>query len=295
MRILYIQPAEGFGGAERQSVAHITHLRALGHTVVPFVGPGRLVPVALEDAGVHDYVFSTHFPSDPPRPLPLWRNIVHRVGFFEAWRRTTRHAIEAGRAAAGIDLVFASRPFGWTVGSFVARRLQVPVVWRAGTMPNGLVDHLALRWLARMIKPDALVANAFALAAKLAPAIAVPSYVVYNGVDVDRFYPKRTRPRFRLELGLHPEAPVVGVSARPHPDKGLDLLAAVIARVSRRFPRLHVLVTGEDGWRGTLERRFAADGLRARVTFLGHVRDIESFYRSCDVIARKDERQGGAA
>lgn len=292
MRILYIQPAEGFGGAERQSVVHIKHLRALGHEVIPFVGPGRPIQTALEDAGIQDYVFSPHLPSDPPRPMSLWKNIRHHIGIFDAWRRTTRHATDAARAARGVDLVFASRPFGWTVGTFVARRLGVPIVWRAGTMPFGLVDHLSLRWLARLIKPDALVANARALALKLAPAIAVPSYVVHNGVDVDRFYPRRARPRFRSELGLLPETPVVGVAARPHPDKGFDLLAAVIARVSRRFPEMRVLVAGEDGWRGTLERRFVADGLGDRVTFLGHVRDIENFYRSCDVIALASKATG---
>jgi len=195
MRILYIQPAEGFGGAERQSVVHVKHLRALGHEVVPFVGPGDAIKMALEDAGIHDYVFSSHLPSDPPRPLTWWKNLVHHVGILDAWRRTTRHATEVARAVGGVDLVFGSRPFGWNVSTFVARRLGVPVVWRAGTMPHGVVDQLAMRWLAPLIRPDALVANAYVLASKLAPAIAVPSYVVHNGVDV----------KFAcLELGSNP-------------------------------------------------------------------------------------------
>src|SRR5262249_59774649 len=120
-------------------------------------------------------------------------------------RRRPPRGTGAARAAGGADLVFAGGPFGWNVGPFVARRVGGPVVWRAGTMPHGIVDQLAIRWLAPLIRPDALVANAYALASKLAPAIAVPSYVVHNGVDVNRFYPRRARPRFRTELGLTPE------------------------------------------------------------------------------------------
>jgi glycosyltransferase involved in cell wall biosynthesis len=168
----------------------------------------------------------------------------------------------------------------------------VPVVWRAGTMPSTLGHELALRTLARAFRPQALITNAVALNDRIAPAIGAPSFVIRNGVDVDRFQPARTRPRFRAEVGIDRDALVVGVSARPHPDKGFDALATAAARLGRVHPTFRMLIAGDDGWRETLQRRFAAEGLGQRVTFLGHVRDIENFYRSCDVIALASKDNG---
>lgn len=292
MRLLYIQPAEGFGGAERQAVVHIKHLRRMGHTVIPFVGPGHPIEMALQDAGIDDYVHSTNLPTDPPRPMSALRAMRHAIELVTSWRPASREAIESVRRRGGVDLVFASRPIGWAIGSVAARRLSVPVVWRAGTMPSTLGHDLALRTLARAFRPQALITNAVALNDRIAPAIGAPSFVVRNGVDIDRFHAARTQPRFRAELGLAPDALVVGVSARPHPDKGFDALAAAAARLGRIHPTLRMLIAGEDGWRAALQRRFAAEGLGQRVTFLGHVRDIENFYRSCDVVALASKPNG---
>jgi len=295
MRILYILPAEGFGGAERQGVVHIRRLRELGHDVVPFVGPGRPIRMALEDAGVGDYRFCSDLPQDAPRPLTLVRRVRHGWDTLSAWRRASSCALEVARSAGGVDLVFASRPVGWAVGAVVAHRLDAPIVWRGGAMPTSRLHTLALRTLARWFRPDALITNAMALHNRIAGLIGAPSYLLRNGVDVDRFSPQRAWPRLRAELDIAPAVPVIGVSARPHPDKGFDLLAAVVARMSVRFPTLRVLVAGEDGWRKAIERGFREDGLGARVTFLGHVRDIENFYRSCDVIALSSRANGEEA
>lgn len=292
MRILYIQPAEGFGGAERQAVVHIKHLRLMGHTVIPFVGPGQPIEMALQDAGIDDYVHSTNLPTDPPRPMSARRAIGHGIEVATSWRRASREAVKSVRDRGGVDLVLASRPVGWAIGSAAARRLSVPVVWRAGTMPSTLLHDLALRTLARAFRPQALITNAVALNDRIAPVIGAPSFVVRNGVDLDRFLPARTRPRFRAALGIDADALVVGISARPHPDKGFDALATAAARLGRIHPSMRMLIAGDDGWREALQRRFIADGLGQRVTFLGHVRDIENFYRSCDVVALASKSNG---
>jgi glycosyltransferase involved in cell wall biosynthesis len=292
MRILYIQPAEGFGGAERQGVVHMKHLRSMGHDLIPFVGPGRPILTALEDAGIFDYVHSTSFPADPPRPMSAARALRHGLNTIGWWRRAGQEAMKSTERLAGVDLVFASRPIGWAVGAFAARRLSVPVVWRAGTMPSTLAHELGLRTLARAFRPQALVTNAVALDERIGAAIGAPSFVVRNGVDVERFRPARTRPRFRTDLGIAADVPVIGVSARPHPDKGFDLLGHAVARLGRLYPTLRMLVAGDDGWRDTIQRRFVAAGLGERVTFLGHVRDIENFYRSCDIVALASKPNG---
>ena len=41
LRLLYLLPAEGFGGAERQGVYHLAELPRHGVEVTAFVGPGQ--------------------------------------------------------------------------------------------------------------------------------------------------------------------------------------------------------------------------------------------------------------
>ena len=41
LRLLYLLPAEGFGGAERQGVYHLAELPRHGVEVTAFVGPER--------------------------------------------------------------------------------------------------------------------------------------------------------------------------------------------------------------------------------------------------------------
>jgi glycosyltransferase involved in cell wall biosynthesis len=284
VRILYVQPAEGFGGAERQSVVLIRRLRELGHDVFPFVGPGQPIRDALESAGITDYVFTDQFPKATIEPLKFRERLRRGVEHLLAWRRAGHAALEAAHTLGGIDLVFASRPLGWAAGGMVARRLGVPIVWRCGSMPTSRAQAIALRWLGRLFPPDALIANANALESLMAGMVKVPSAVIRNGVDLDRFNPRRTAPVFRSALGLE-NAPVIGVAARPHPDKGFDLLADVVERVSQREPQARVLVAGDDSWRLHYQRRFRERGLGMRVTFLGHVGQMETFYRSCDVVA----------
>jgi glycosyltransferase involved in cell wall biosynthesis len=284
VRILYVQPAEGFGGAERQSVVLIRRLRELGHEVFPFVGPGEPIRDALETAGIFDYEFTDAFPKATIEPMSFVERVQRAVVHLRAWRRAGRAAQAAADAIGGIDLVFASRPLGWAAGGMVARRLGIPIVWRCGSMPTSRAQTFALRWLGRLFPPQAMIANADALSDCMAGLVDVPSYVVRNGVDVDRFNPRRAQPMFRNLLGID-DAPVIGVAARPHPDKGFDLLADVVERVARAIPRLRVLVAGDDSWQLHYQRRFRERGLGTRVVFLGHVGAMESFYRSCDVVA----------
>ena len=50
------------------------------------------------------------------------------------------------------------------------------------------------------------------------------------------------------------------------------------------MPGLRVLFAGDCGWREHVEQYFFKNNLKPSVTFLGHIQEIETFYKSCDVI-----------
>jgi len=58
----------------------------------------------------------------------------------------------------------------------------------------------------------------------------------------------------------------------------------VVRSAVAEVPSLRFLVAGESGWRAHYQSLFGSSGLSERVTFLGHVADIESFYASCDIV-----------
>lgn len=114
------------------------------------------------------------------------------------------------------------------------------------------------------------------------PLLSCDSYLVPNGVDLERFDPDVTSPRFR-ELIDRGNGPVLGVVARPAAEKGFDTLVDAMDRLKRRVPDMRLLVAGDYPGR----EQYEAELMRVThgaTRFVGHIEDVENFYRSCDVI-----------
>lgn len=281
MRLLYLQPAEAFGGAERQGVLHIKHLPRFGFDVLPIVGPGRPIRDALRREGVGDYVFFRHFPSATHSRLSLFENLRYLDRYWQAQRRSV-DALWRLVKPLQIDLVIANRTFGWLVAAPLAARLGVPYVLRAGSRPASRLAPLGLHLLRRAWPPPAaLLSNCEAVERGLKGPLGCPARVVPNAVDTDRFDPT---PRRRTVPAARAEVPVVGMAARPAPEKGFDLFIRVVRRVRERVPSVVFKVAGEFGWRPHFEAVLGQAGLAPHVQFLGHVEDMVEFYADCDVV-----------
>jgi glycosyltransferase involved in cell wall biosynthesis len=109
------------------------------------------------------------------------------------------------------------------------------------------------------------------------------SYVVYNGVDLDLFRPRSASGYLHRELGLPPDALLVGTIGQIGLRKGQDVLLSAAIALARRLPNLHWLVVGERFSDKAESRRFEADlharsnrELPGRVRFLGRRNDVAS-------------------
>lgn len=284
MRVMYIQPAEGFGGAERQGILHMKGLAALGHEVFPVVGPGDPIRRALKREGLNIYYFFEDMLYEIERPLSVVGRTVNSKNLFEGWLHMQNHLSRLAQELQ-VDLVFASRTVGWIVASPVAHRLDLPLIWRGGSRPTSHYQKFWLGVLSRLWRPDLLICNCEAVWSQLDPIVQSPSLIIPNGVDTTRFDPRRVEPTFRQQLQLDSTIPIIGFAGRPAPEKGLELLAQVIQKTLQHISPLHVLIAGEYGWRVYYEQMFRNLGLGTKqVTFLGHVEEIEQFYASCEVI-----------
>ena len=114
--------------------------------------------------------------------------------------------------------------------------------------------------------------------------------VVPNGVDFRRFaFDPRTRASRRAELGVPPEAFVVGAVGRLHPFKRYDLLLRAAEPLLRRGAR--VLLVGEGTERPRLEELARRTGHPRRVTFAGPREDVPELLSAMDLFAAPSQEE----
>jgi len=290
LRILYLQPASSFGGAERQGAQAMGLLPRFGVEVLPVVGPGREILAFLEDAAVPHWLHRPDLPHDRKGPRDARAKAALWSDYVRAFFRLRRDLAEEARSRR-CALVFASRPFAWTVAGAIGARVGVPVVWRAGTRFEHWAHEPALRFLSRLHPPRAVVYTSEAVRRGLSPSVGAPAFVVHNGVDVARFAGARATRSLRGELGLG-DAPVVALAARIAPEKGTALLVEVCLLLRRLVPGVRVLVAGDSGWRPLLARAFADAGLDGTALLLGFVREVERVYATADVVLSTSSDEG---
>jgi D-inositol-3-phosphate glycosyltransferase len=115
--------------------------------------------------------------------------------------------------------------------------------------------------------------------------------VVHPGVDLDIFTPG-DRGAARHRLGLDTDEQVIAFVGRIQPLKAPDILLRAATKLTGRYPRLRLLVTGGPSGSGlqapdTLVRLAADLGISARVTFLPPQprSELVTVYRAADLVA----------
>jgi len=87
----------------------------------------------------------------------------------------------------------------------------------------------------------------------------------------------------RAELGIEPEAPVIGTVCKLRPQKALEVLVEAARILVPRFPLLQVLIVGEGPERPALERRIEEIGLDGTVRLVGYRNDIANVLAALDL------------
>lgn len=282
LRLLYLLPAEAFGGAERQGVLHLAELPRHGVEVTALAGPGAPIFRALERARVRGVERFQHFPDTTHAPLSALGNARYLTRYLSRLHASAV-AVEERVRGERYDLVFANRTFAWLVAAAVSRRLGIPYVIRAGSRATSPALLPALSLLSRLAPPRAMLANCRAVERSLGPWLGGRRFVVPNAIDTDEFCPGPAR-RARERLGLPLDVPLVGLAARPAPEKGIELLLRVARRVRDEWPSVRFVCAGEFAWRAHYEALLARSDQRDAFSFLGHVDEMVEFHRAMDVV-----------
>ena len=182
------------------------------------------------------------------------------------------------------------------LGRWAAWLAKAPIVvhtvhgWGHHERQNPLIRrfYVLLEKLTQRITDALIVVSPRNTEKGLADRIGTPEkYItIRSGIEMDRFLePGRPREDVRRELGIPPEAPVVGTVTRLSPQKSpLDYVLAA-ALVTAQRPDVHFVLVGSGPLREQVESQIAATGLTENVHLTGLRRDVPDLMHSFDIFA----------
>lgn len=179
-------------------------------------------------------------------------------------------------------------------GRLAAKRARVPVILSA-LHSTGWPDGISR--LNRVLTPitDGFIAVAqshgdFLVEMERLPADKV--FVIPNGVDTDRFQRDQVaRSKWRSELGISPEAPVVSIVAALRPEKNHRLFLETAHIVNQSLPETQYLIAGDGPIREELTELAHSLQIGENVRFLGSVHDIPGVLSASDLFALTSDNE----
>ena len=117
-------------------------------------------------------------------------------------------------------------------------------------------------------------------------------HVLYNGIDLARCRPGRSRQEMRAALKLPAEVPVLAIISRlDHWGKGHRELFQAMAELRRSRP-VHCLVIGGGRRQGEMAALVQELGLAPSVTFVGQRQDVPDLLNAADIFVLPSHSEG---
>jgi len=279
MRVAWLFEYPTLHGGERSLLATLPYLRAAGFEIVALAPPAGALAERLAAEGV-----------------PL---IALEITDLDGRRPSQLHL----RARLS-ELLAASQAALLHANSLAMGRLSGPV---AAELPLPSISHLrdiiklSAAAVADLNRHDRLLAVSeatrdFHIRQGLA---AEKTHVLYNGVDLQQFHPRRASGWLHERLGLPREAMLVGSIGQLVLRKGHDVVAHAAASLGGQLPHVHWIIAGsrhsqkdeaiehETAVRAT----FAAAGLADRVHFLGTVENVDELLPELAVLIHPSRQE----
>lgn len=117
---------------------------------------------------------------------------------------------------------------------------------------------------------------------------------IRNGIDLTRVVPTVERSAMRAQLGIAPDAFVVGTVGRLMPIKGFEYLIEAFAQLRRQqgLQESKLVIVGDGPLRAVLGQCAESHGLSHDVEFLGMRTDVYNLMRVFDVFALSSLHEG---
>ena len=273
--VMMIQSLEG-GGAEGFATALASALdrRRFDVTVCVTRRRGRVPDSLLQDAGVD--------------VIHLQRDSMLSV---RPWMQLFRHLRQDGT-----DILHGHMYGSNAWAAIIGRMAGVPVVvatehsWSYGGRPiRRLVDGYLI---GRLV--TAFVAVSSSDARSMVEVEHVPPHKVRL---IQTALPRREGPdgdgaRFRREIGVGPDVPLIAAVASLTRAKALDVLVRAVAVLTARLPSARLVIAGDGPERRSLTALVEGLGIGDNVMLIGRRGDVADILAACDAFALSSDHEG---
>ncbi|PYJ23112.1 MAG: hypothetical protein DMF42_00205 [Verrucomicrobia bacterium] len=265
MNILYVESSRSWGGQEYRTCLEINWLNAHGHQAWLACNPGSQVHSKASELGTRVLTMSLRSRVDPLCSWRLWRfcrrnkiNLLKTYSSKDHWLCLPLYlcGIPLSRARCITD------PIGSKGRAFVFKHGCSQIVADASVIKRQLVEE-------HRVDP-----------AKIE--------VIGSAVDLEKFKPPRDGTKFRREIGVGDNIPLIGNVGMIRPDKGQLVLVEAAHLVLQKRPDARFVIVGQGT--GILKRginvRHAIDQARLadKIIMAGYRWDTPDVYAACDMI-----------
>jgi glycosyltransferase involved in cell wall biosynthesis len=209
------------------------------------------------------------------------------------WRALRAHAARA--LSHGVRIIQGFHFHGSLYGALLKGRCagaRLVACEQALYGPDARHHRAARSWYYG--RTDSVVANCEAVRQAVASRDRIDPdriAVIYGGVDIERFRPRRAGGS--LPAGFPGgSGPFVGLVGRLHPDKGQMLLVEAAPSILESVPGARFVLAGEGPQRAEIESAIAARNLAERFTLLGDRRDVPDLLGAFDLLVLPSASEG---
>ena len=265
MNILYVESSRSWGGQEYRTCLEINWLNAHGHQAWLVCNPDSQVHSKASELATRVVTMPLRSRVNPLCTLRLWKFCrQNKIDLLKTYS-SKDHWICLPLFVCGIPLSRArciTDPIGSASRAFVFKHGCSQIVADASVIKRQLVKQNG-------IDP-----------AKIE--------VIGSAVDLVKFKPPRNRTKFRREIGVGDDTPLIGNVGMIRPDKGQLQLVKAAPLVFEKHPGARFVIVGQGT--GILKRginvRNAIDQARLadKIIMAGYRWDTPNVYAACDMI-----------
>jgi len=265
VNILYVESSRSWGGQEYRTCLEINWLNAHGHQAWLVCNPDSQVHSKASELGTRLVTMPLGSRVDPSCSWRLWRFCRrNRIDLLKTYS-SKDHWLCLPLYFCGIPLSRArciTDPIGSKGRAFVFKHGCSNIVADASVIKRELVQEHG-------VDPGKIE-------------------VIGSAVDLEKFKPPRDRLKFRSEIGVGADTPLIGNVGMIRPDKGQLTLVEAAPFVLAERPDARFVVVGQGT--GILKRginvRNAIDrtGLADKIIMAGYRWDTPDIYAACDMI-----------
>jgi glycosyltransferase involved in cell wall biosynthesis len=265
VNILYVESSRSWGGQEYRTCLEINWLNAHGHEAWLVCNPDSQVYSKASELGTRLVTMPLRSRVDPLCSLRLWKFCrQNKIDLLKTYS-SKDHWICLPLFLCGIPLSRArciTDPIGTRSRAFVFKHGCSQIVADASVIKRQLMEQHGVD------------------SAKIE--------VIGSAVDLEKFKPPRARTKFRREIGIGDDTPLVGNVGMIRPDKGqLELVkSAPLVLAKRSDARFVVVGQGTGILKRGINVRNAIDraGLADKIIMAGYRWDTPDVYAACDMI-----------